>query len=87
MKKKGNLGPSLLLFGGDGPGLYPADYLFFFWKGPWRGPAYMTNYLIGADWKIPNWLIKNTFLGKAEATISLGIKSKFWSHGLEHQSL
>lgn len=47
----------------------------------------MTNYLTGADWKIPNWLIKNTFLGKAEATISLGIKSKFWSHGLEHQSL
>ena len=53
----------------------------------WREPAYMTNNLIGADWKIPNWLIKNTFLGKAEATISLGIKSKFWFHGLEHQSL
>ena len=49
--------------------------------------AQVTDHLIGADWKIPNWLIKNTFLGKAEATISLGIKSKFWFHGLEHQSL
>lgn len=26
--------------------------------------ADVTNYLIGADWKIPNWLIKKTFLGK-----------------------
>ena len=42
----------------------------------------MTNYLVGADWKIPNWLIwliKSTFLGKSEATISLGIKSVLFS--------
>ena len=37
----------------------------------------MTGYLIGTDQKIPNWLIKITFLRKVETTIRLGIKSRF----------
>ena len=39
--------------------------------------TYVTYYLIGADKKIPNWLIKITFWRKIKTTIRLGIKSKF----------
>ena len=37
----------------------------------------MTYYLIGADQKILNWLIKITFLVKVETAVKLGIKSRF----------
>jgi len=33
--------------------------------------------LQGANQKIPNWLIKTTFLGKVEAIIRSGITSRF----------
>ena len=39
--------------------------------------APLTAYLIGADQKIPNGLIKITFLGKAETAIKFHIKSVF----------
>ena len=35
----------------------------------------MTDYLTGADQKIPNWLIKLTFPVKVETAIKLGIKT------------
>ena len=41
----------------------------------------MTNYLIGADWKIPNWLIKIPLLVKADTAVRLGIKSGFSNMG------
>ena len=36
----------------------------------------MANYLIGADQKIPDWLIKTAFLVKMETAVTLGIKSR-----------
>ena len=39
-----------------------------------EGP-YVTDYLIGADWNIPEGLIKIMFLGKFETAIKLVIKS------------
>ena len=39
--------------------------------------AHLTSYLIGADQKIPNRLIKTTFLGKVETAIKLDVKSVF----------
>ena len=39
--------------------------------------SHLTAYLIGADQKIPNRLIKITFLGKVETAIKLDIKSVF----------
>lgn len=39
-----------------------------------EGPS---NYLIGADKKIPNSLVKITFLVKVETIIRPGIKSRF----------
>ena len=38
--------------------------------------ARKTDDLIGADQKIPDWLIKIKFLGKVETSIRSGIKSK-----------
>ena len=35
--------------------------------------AYAREYLIGADQKIPNWLVKATFLGEVESAVTLGI--------------
>ena len=42
----------------------------------------MTDCLIGADQKIPDWLIKIAFLVKVEIAISLGTKSWFGILGL-----
>ena len=39
--------------------------------------VHVTDYLIGADQKIPDWLAKTTFLGKAESEIMSGIKPWF----------
>ena len=39
--------------------------------------AHVTDYLTGADQKIPDWPTKITFLGKAETKIRSGIKSRF----------
>ena len=41
-----------------------------------EGP-HITDYLIGADWNIPEGLIKIMFLGKFEAAIKSGIRCKF----------
>lgn len=41
-------------------------------SGGWRGPPWQFTLL-----KIPNELIKTTFLGGVEAAITLGIKSRF----------
>ena len=38
---------------------------------------FLTDFLIGADQKIPNWLIKITFLEEVETAIRSGIKSSF----------
>ena len=36
----------------------------------------MRDYLLGANWKIPNWLSKIRSLGKAETTSSSSMKSR-----------
>ena len=41
------------------------------------GEGLVTDYLIGADPKIPAWLIKITFLGNVETVIRSGNKSRF----------
>ena len=59
-------------------GFYHADCLFFPWWA--RGGierVHVTDYLTDADQKIPEWLIKITFLVKVETTIRLGVKTKF----------
>lgn len=42
---------------------------------------HVTDYLIGADQEVPNWLIKIPLLVKAETTVRLGIKSGFSNMG------
>ena len=37
--------------------------------------AQVTDYLIGVDHRIPDWLIKITFLGEVRATIRSGIST------------
>lgn len=37
----------------------------------------MTDDFIGAGQKIPDWLIKSTFLGETEIAIRSGMKSRF----------
>lgn len=39
--------------------------------------AYVKDYLIDVDQKIPDWLIKVMCLREAETAIRLGIKSRF----------
>lgn len=39
--------------------------------------AHLADYLIDTGQKIPDWLVKIIFLGKAETAISSGIKSRF----------
>lgn len=39
--------------------------------------VYVADYLISADQKILDWLLKTTFLEKVESRISLGIKPWF----------
>lgn len=39
--------------------------------------THVTDYFIGAGQKIPDWPIKIAFLGKAEAAIRLGNKTRF----------
>ena len=39
--------------------------------------AQEADYLQGADQKIPNWLIKTTFLGKVEAIVRSGTTLRF----------
>ena len=48
-------------------------------SSPWVGKERVTlaDYLIGADRKIPDWLMKIAFLVKAGTAIRLGIKSSF----------
>lgn len=41
----------------------------------------MADYLIGADQKIPNWLVKATFLREVVTVIRLGIKP--WTGGMD----
>ena len=43
--------------------------------GGGKGPE--TDYLIGVDQKIPDWLMTRVFLGEVEAAIRSGIKSRF----------
>ena len=45
---------------------YHAETLLFLWG---IGRAHLLAYLPGADQKIPSWLIKSTFLGKAETVV------------------
>lgn len=37
----------------------------------------MTDYLLDADQKIPNWLIKVTFMTKIKTVSKSGIKSRY----------
>lgn len=39
--------------------------------------AHVTDYYIGVDQKIPDWLIKVMFLGEVETVVRSGIKSRF----------
>ena len=59
----------------DQQGFNHADCLFFLRDG--EGPCDRLLHYVGADQKIPNWLIKITFLVKAETAVELGIKSRF----------
>lgn len=45
---------------------------------PFRGMerAHRTDFLIGADQKIPHWFIKIRLLGKVKTAIKSGIKSR-----------
>ena len=54
-----------------------ADYHIFLWG---MESAYMADYLIGADQKIPNWLVKATFLREVVTVNRLGIKP--WAGGM-----
>ena len=45
---------------------YHAETLLFLWG---IDRAHLLAYLPGADQKIPSWLIKSTFLGKAETVV------------------
>lgn len=62
-------------FGGEGTdkGFYLAACLLFLW-GMER--TSVTDYLIGGNHKIPDWLIMITFLVKVEAAILLETKSR-----------
>lgn len=48
--------------------------------GEWKR-VYVANYLISADQKILDWLLKTTFLEKVESRIRLGIKPWFGDMG------
>lgn len=41
----------------------------------------LVDYLISANWEIPEWLVKTIFLGDAETAVKLGIKSRFGDMG------
>lgn len=43
--------------------------------------VHVTDYLIDADQKIPDWLVNTTFLGEVEIAIRLGIKPRFTDLG------
>ena len=72
-------------------GLFLGQGIFFGWRRKGKGKGFIMqmallplegrggpgDYLIGATKKIPNWLVKITFLVKAETAIWSGIKSKF----------
>ena len=44
--------------------------------------GYVADYLILADQRIPNWLVKTTFWGEIESATRLGIKFQFDDVGL-----
>lgn len=54
--------------------MYDVDFFFFLWRME-RAPG--TDYLMGADQKIPDLLIKITFLGKVETVGKSDFKSRF----------
>lgn len=55
-------------------GVYIADYLIFLWG---QERAHVTDCLIGADQKIPDRLVKTTFLGEVESSARSGINPRF----------
>ena len=55
------------------------DYLVFLWG---IGRARVADDLTGADQKIPDRLVKTTFLGNVETAVRLVIKSWFADVGL-----
>jgi len=55
-----------------------ADYHIFLWG---MESAYVADYLIGADQKIPNGLVKATFLREVVTVVRLGIKP--WAGGMD----
>ena len=58
---------------GNSKDFYCAGHLFL-----WGiDKAHMTDYLIGADQKILDWLIKTVFLGENATAIRSGIRSRF----------
>lgn len=66
-----------LFFGGggrEGKGFY-MQIASCRWGWGWRGLT--TDYLTGADQKIPDWLIKIMFLGKVETAVRSSMKSRF----------
>ena len=48
----------------------------------WWKRAYVADYLIGADQKIPDWQVKSAFLGEVVTAIKLGIKPWSFDVGL-----
>ena len=69
---------------GNRQGYYHADFLPIHWgrsEGGGNGEDPRDRLPIGADQKIPNWLIKIAFLVKVKTAIRLSMKSKFGTMG------
>ena len=75
-KKELFLDQDIFLKSREGRDFLCADCFFFLWGqgsglggAGWIERAHVTDYLIGANQKILNWLIKITFLGKSITAI------------------
>lgn len=59
---------------GRGARVYFVVYLYFLWVVE---RTHVTDHLIGAGQKTPNWPTKMTYLGEAEMAVGSSIKSRF----------
>ena len=59
---------------GRGARVYLVVYLYFLWVVE---RTHVTDHLIGAGRKTPNWPVKMTYLGEAEMAVGSSIKSRF----------
>lgn len=50
----------------------------------WTDRAHATDYFIGVDQKVPDWVVGITFLGKVKTEVRPGIKLRFSAWALAH---